>query len=200
MEGEPSSAAVQNPSSHYQDVDEATSVAYESAEPRSRLNTHSSDTDLRKLSLGKDSGLDPSKRSTLHRSAPTLALYSVVKKDKSGKGSPKGLSKAGSNFKLDSILKRIGRISKKSEDDSVRRYEKVSRKSKKTQQKLDKHSVLGNESSSSLRRLVADDESSAYAEIHDDDTITSASTRRKMERSESKRPLPDLPQDRDANT
>ena len=185
---EPSSQEViENAASHYQEMDEP-------AEPRRRLS-HSSETDLRKLMLEASSTLDRSKRDTIHRSAPSLALYTIVKKKKPEKGSGKnGLSKTVSTSKLDGFLKKIGRISSKkgdksSEEESKRSYEEVPKRSKKFQLKLESDRRGSAESTSSLRCLVEDD-SNTYAEINDN---VNGAGGRNMERSESKRPLPELP-------
>ncbi|XP_028395022.1 uncharacterized protein LOC114519145 isoform X2 [Dendronephthya gigantea] len=164
--------------SHYQAVDDQKIASeYDEPQPRGRLNTHSSNPDLTKISWSSRGTLDPSKRTTLHRSAPSLALYSVVDKKKGSKGSPK-LSKSGSTFKL---FKKIGRSSKKEEDS----YEKVPRKNKKSQKRDNK--IL---STSSLKPLVAEDDTVSYVDI---DGEESAIARDLMERRDSKRPLPDLP-------
>ena len=178
-ENNPSKNAVtETDGSHYQAVDDQK-IAPEYDEPqvlRGRLNSHSSNPDLSKISWSKGT-LDPSKRTTLHRSAPSLALYSVVDKKKGSKGSPK-LSKSGSTFK---IFKKIGRSSKKEEDS----YEKVPRKNKKSQKKDNR--VI---STSSLKPLVAEDDTVSYVDI---DGEESTMARDLMERRDSKRPLPDLP-------
>lgn len=177
------SKPVENHTSHYQAVDDEK-LEPEYAEPRGRSNTHSSNPDLSKA-VGKGSGrkgkMDPSKRTTLHRSAPSLALYSVIDKKKGSKGSPK-LQKSGSTFKLDGFFKKIGRSSKKGDEET---YEKVPRKSKKSQ-KRDKNVV----STSSLRALVVNEDTTSYVDI---DGEESALARNLMDRRDSKRPLPDLP-------
>lgn len=158
--------------SHYQAIDG------EYAEPRSRLNTHSSNPDLAKIPKAKGKGkLDPSKRTTIHRSAPSLALYTTV--DKKSKGSPK-LTKSSSTFKL---FKKLGRSSKKEEEP----YEKVQRKNKKSQKKDNVQST------SSLKRLVTEEElAEPYVDI---DGEESTLARKMMDRHDSKRPLPNIPVD-----
>ena len=168
--------------SHYQAIDDQK-LDTEYAEPRARLNTHSSNPDLTKIPTPSKGKLDPSKRTTIHRSAPSLALYSTV--NKKSKGSPK-LTKSGSTFRL---FKRIGRSSKKEEET----YDKISRKSKKSQKKLDDRVV----STSSLKPLVPEDETASYVDI---DGEESALARSLMDRRDSKRPLPDLPQQPSAET
>lgn len=156
-------------SSHYQAIDDQN-MEPEYAEPRGRLNTHSSNPDLTKI-LPHKGKLEPAKRTTIHRSMPSLAQYSIV--DKKSKGSPK-LAKSGSTFKL---FKKIGRHSKKAEES----YEKVPRKSKK------KDKV---ESTSSLKRLVPEDEAASYVDIDGEESTLAKSL---MDRRDSKRPLPDIP-------
>jgi hypothetical protein len=178
LESENNPSGVGTNGSHYQAVDDQK-LEPEYDEPRGRLNTHSSDPDLTKIPGGKGKGkgkLDPSKRTTLHRSAPSLALYATV--DKKSKGSPK-LTKSGSTFKL---FKRIGRSSKKEEES----YEKVPRKSKKTPKK-DSSRVV---STSSLKPLIAEDDAVSYVDIDGEER---ALARNLMDRRDSKRPLPDLP-------
>ena len=155
--------------SHYQAIDDQK-MDPEYTEPRGRLNTHSSNPDLTKI-LEQKGKLEPRKRTTIHRSMPSLAQYSLV--DKKSKGSPK-LAKSGSTFKL---FKKIGRHSKKAEES----YEKVPRKSKKKDK---------TESASSLKRLVPEDEAVSYVDIDGEESTLAKNL---MERRDSKRPLPDLP-------
>ena len=156
--------------SHYQRIDNKEELEYD--EPRGRLNTHSSNPDLTNVPEATGT-LDRSKRSTVHRSAPSLALYSTV--NKKSKGSPK-LTKSGSTFKL---FKRFGRSSKKEEES----YEKIPRKSKKSQKKENKA-----QSTSTLKSLMT--EEASYVDIDGEESALAKSL---MDRRDSKRPLPDLP-------
>ena len=156
-------------SSHYQVIDDQK-MEPEYTEPRGRLNTHSSNPDLTKIGPHKGK-MEPAKRTTIHRSMPSLAQYSIV--DKKSKGSPK-LAKSGSTFKL---FKKIGRHSKKAEES----YEKVPRKSKRKDKM---------ESTSSLKRLVPEDEAVSYVDIDGEESTIAKNL---MDRRDSKRPLPEPP-------
>ena len=158
--------------SHYQSIDNKEELKYD--EPRGRLNTHSSNPDLTKIPVATGT-LDRSKRSTVHRSAPSLALYSTV--NKKSKGSPK-LSKSASTFKL---FKRFGRSSKKEEES----YEKIPRKSRKSKKKENKV-----QSTSTLKPFVTQEEGASYVDIDGEESALAKSL---MDRRDSKRPLPDLP-------
>ena len=167
-EGNPSKIEING--SHYQSVGDQKESEYD--EPRGRLNTHSSNPDLTNIPEGKGT-LDRSKRTTLHRSAPSLALYSTV--NKKSKGSPK-LGKTGSTFKL---FKRFGRSSKREEE------EKIPRSSKKSQKKENRV-----QSTSSLKPLVTEEDGVSYVDIDGEESALAKSL---MDRRDSKRPLPDLP-------
>ncbi len=170
LESENDPSKVGTNGSHYQSVDDQK-MESEYTEPRARLDTRSSNPDLTKIPGGKGK-LDPSKRNTLHRSAPSLAHYSTV--NKKSKGSPK-LTKSSSTFKL---FKRIGRSSKKEEET----YEKVPKKNKKSPKKENK--------TASLKPLITEEDAASYVDI---DGEESALARSLMDRRDSKRPLPDLP-------
>lgn len=156
--------------SHYQTVDDQKENS-EYTEPLPRNSIHSSNPNLNKITNEGKGKLDPSKKLTLHRSAPSLAHYSTV--NKKTKGSPR-LTKASSTFKL---FKKIGRSSKKEGPT----YEKIPRRSKKGSKK-----DLTAISTSNLRQ----DDDVSYVDVDGEESTLA----RNSNTSTASRPLPSLPQ------